>query len=150
MSFIEWAAKPVALGAVLAVSALSVQAADIAVITGAAWASDSTAIAIQQAGRPVMLGTFGLGPSVLNRIRDGTQKMAIDQQPYLQSSLAATMLAANIDFGVELATDPVLTGAGHRRCRECRGYDEKRGSGRAVTLAGVARHSATSRPSAAL
>ncbi|MDB6182255.1 substrate-binding domain-containing protein [Paracoccus fistulariae] len=81
-----------------------------AVITGAAWASDSAAIAIQQAGRPVMLGTFDLSPSVLNRIKDGTQNMAIDQQPYLQSFLAATMLAANIDFGVELATDPVLTG----------------------------------------
>lgn len=81
-----------------------------AVITGAAWASDSAAIAIQQAGRPVMLGTFDLSPSVLGRIQDGTQKMAIDQQPYLQSFLATTMLAAHIDFGTELATDPVLTG----------------------------------------
>lgn len=81
-----------------------------AVITGAAWASDSAAIAIQQAGRPVMLGTFDLSPSVLGRIQDGTQTMAIDQQPYLQSFLATTMLAAHIDFGTELATDPVLTG----------------------------------------
>lgn len=57
-----------------------------------------------------MLGTFDLSPSVLGRIQGGTQKMAIDQQPYLQSFLATTMLAAHIDFGTELATDPVLTG----------------------------------------
>ncbi|MFV0385035.1 substrate-binding domain-containing protein, partial [Paracoccus sp. (in: a-proteobacteria)] len=81
-----------------------------AVITGAAWAADSAAIAIQQAGREVMLGTFDLSPSVLGRIQAGTQKMAIDQQPYLQSFLAATMLAAQIDFGTELASQPVLTG----------------------------------------
>lgn len=81
-----------------------------AVITGAAWASDAAAIAVQQAGRPVMLGTFDLSPSVLSRINDGSQKMAIDQQPYLQSFLAATMLAAEIDFGTRLATEPVLTG----------------------------------------
>ena len=57
-----------------------------------------------------MLGTFDLSPSVLSRIKDGSQKMAIDQRPYLQSFLAATMLAAEIDFGTRLATEPVLTG----------------------------------------
>ena len=36
--------------------------------------------------------------------------MAIDQQPYLQSFLAVTMLAATIDWGTDIATDPVLTG----------------------------------------
>lgn len=80
------------------------------VITGAAWAADAAALSIQQAGRPVMLGTFDLSPSVLDRIKAGTQKMAIDQQPYLQSFLAATMLAATIDFGTEVASNPVLTG----------------------------------------
>jgi simple sugar transport system substrate-binding protein len=38
--------------------------------------------------------------------------MAIDQQPYAQSFLATTMLAAYIDFGIALPTDPVLTGPG--------------------------------------
>lgn len=83
-----------------------------AVITMAAWASDAGEVAIQQAGRPVLLGTFDLSPSVLNRIKAGTQTMAIDQQPYAQSFLATTMLAANIDFGIDLPTDPVLTGPG--------------------------------------
>ncbi|RCW86774.1 substrate-binding domain-containing protein [Paracoccus lutimaris] len=83
-----------------------------AVITMGAWASDAATIAIQQAGRPVLLGTFDLSPSVLERIKAGTQTMAIDQQPYAQAFLATTMLAAYIDFGIDLPTDPVLTGPG--------------------------------------
>ncbi|MEZ5931000.1 MAG: substrate-binding domain-containing protein [Alphaproteobacteria bacterium] len=81
-----------------------------AVITLAAWASDAASVAIQQSRPTVMLGTFDMSPAVLDRIQNGTQTMAIDQQPYLQGFLATTMLAANIDFGTELATDPVLTG----------------------------------------
>ena len=83
-----------------------------AVVNLAAWASDAGAIAIQQAGKTgkVKLGTFDMSPAVLERIKKGTQTMAIDQQPYLQGFLAATMLAAHIDFGTQLATDPVLTG----------------------------------------
>lgn len=83
-----------------------------AVITLAAWASDAAAIGIQQAGGPdrALLGTFDMSPAVMDRIQEGTQTMAIDQQPYLQGFLATSMLAAHIDFGTELATDPVLTG----------------------------------------
>lgn len=83
-----------------------------AVITLAAWASDAASVAIQQAGGQgrVKLGTFDMSPAVLDRIKDGSQTMAIDQQPYLQGFLATSMLAAHIDFGTEIATDPVLTG----------------------------------------
>lgn len=83
-----------------------------AVITLAAWASDAAAVAIQQAGAQgrVKLGTFDMSPAVLDRIKEGTQTMAIDQQPYLQGFLATSMLAAHIDFGTQLATSPVLTG----------------------------------------
>jgi simple sugar transport system substrate-binding protein len=82
------------------------------VLALAAWASDAAAQAIEQAGAGdrVKLGTFDMSAAVLDRIKAGTQTMAIDQQPYLQGFLAASMLAANIDFGVDLATDPVLTG----------------------------------------
>jgi simple sugar transport system substrate-binding protein len=82
------------------------------VLTLAAWAADAAAMAIQQAGLgdKVKLGTFDMSASVLDRIKAGGQTMAIDQQPYAQSFLATTMLAAKIDFGIELATDPVLTG----------------------------------------
>ena len=57
-----------------------------------------------------MLGTFDLSPAVADRIKNGDLTMAIDQQPYLQGFLATSMLAAHIDFGTEIATDPVLTG----------------------------------------
>ena len=86
-------------------------AIDAVIVLGAPIA-DAAAMAIQQAGvaDTVKLGTFDMSASVLNRIKDGTQTMAIDQQPYAQSFLATTMLAAHIDFGIDLATDPVLTG----------------------------------------
>ena len=82
------------------------------VITLAAWASDAATNAVAQidAGDRVLVGTFDMNPAVLERIQAGTQTMAIDQQPYLQGFLATSMLAAHIDFGTEIATDPVLTG----------------------------------------
>lgn len=83
-----------------------------AVINLATWAADASASAIEQLGKTnsVMLGTFDLSPSTLNRIKSGTQTMAIDQTPYYQGFLAVSTLAANIDFGTKLATQPVLTG----------------------------------------
>ena len=83
-----------------------------AVITLAAWASDAATNAVSQIGATerVKVGTFDMNPAVLQRIQAGTQTMAIDQQPYLQGFLATSMLAAYIDFGTDLATDPVLTG----------------------------------------
>lgn len=83
-----------------------------AVVTLGAQTADAAAMAIEQAGvgERVQLGTFDMSASVLDRIKSGKQVMAIDQQPYLQSFLATTILAANIDFGLEIATNPVLTG----------------------------------------
>lgn len=83
-----------------------------AVITLGASVADAAAMAIEQAGvgDKVKLGTFDMSAAVLDRIKAGKQTMAIDQQPYAQSFLATSLLAANIDFGIDLATDPVLTG----------------------------------------
>lgn len=83
-----------------------------AVINLAAWAADASASAIDQLGKTdeVQLGTFDMSASVLERISNGTQAMAIDQQPYLQGFLSTSMLFANLKFGTELATKPVLTG----------------------------------------
>lgn len=83
-----------------------------AVINLAAWAADASASAIDQLGKTgeVQLGTFDMSASVLERISAGTQAMAIDQQPYLQGFLATSMLFANLKFGTEIATKPVLTG----------------------------------------
>lgn len=83
-----------------------------AVVTLGAQTADAAAMALQQAGvaDKVKLGTFDMSQSVLDRIKAGTQAMAIDQQPYAQSFLATTMLAAYIDWGIALPTNPVLTG----------------------------------------
>ena len=82
------------------------------VITISAGDADSAAIGIEQAGRAgaTHLGSFDMNQAGLDRIKAGTQAFAIDQQPYLQSFLATTMLASHIDWGTDLATDPVLTG----------------------------------------
>ncbi|MCW0001363.1 substrate-binding domain-containing protein [Pararhizobium sp. YC-54] len=84
------------------------------VITISAGDADSAAIGVMQAGKTegVLLGTFDLNQSGLDRIKDGTQGFAIDQQPYLQSLLAVTLLASAIDFGTDLPTSPLLTGPG--------------------------------------
>lgn len=84
------------------------------VITISATDADSAAIGIAQAGKTdsVLLGTFDLNQSGLDRIAAGTQGFAIDQQPYLQSFLGVTLLASHIDFGTDLPTAPVLTGPG--------------------------------------
>ncbi|MGJ8561544.1 MAG: substrate-binding domain-containing protein [Litorimonas sp.] len=82
------------------------------VINLATWAADASFAAIEQLGKTdtVMLGTFDLSPSTLDRIKAGTQTMAIDQTPYYQGFLSVSTLAANIEFGTKIATQPVLTG----------------------------------------
>lgn len=83
-----------------------------AVINLGAWASDATGLAVKQLNKAskVKLGTFNLSPAVADRIKNGTLTMALDQQPYLQGFLATSMLAAHIDFGSSVTTNPVLTG----------------------------------------
>jgi simple sugar transport system substrate-binding protein len=82
-----------------------------AVVNLATWAADASAAAIEQLGKTgeVKLGTFDLSPSTLDRIKAGTQTMAIDQTPYYQGFLSVSTLAAHIDFGTKIATQPVLT-----------------------------------------
>ncbi|ODT77386.1 MAG: sugar ABC transporter substrate-binding protein [Pelagibacterium sp. SCN 64-44] len=76
--------------------------------------ADSVASGIEQAGKTgtVKLAAFDLNETNLNRIADGSQFFAIDQQPYLQALLGVTLLASHIDFGTDLPTRPVLTGPG--------------------------------------
>jgi simple sugar transport system substrate-binding protein len=50
--------------------------------------------------------------SNLDRIKDGTQLFCIDQQPYLQGFLAVSMLNGFVQYGLKVATAPVLTGPG--------------------------------------
>jgi simple sugar transport system substrate-binding protein len=79
-------------------------------------AGDATAAAsgIEQAGLTdkVKLGSFDFDPTGLDRIKAGTQLMAIDQQPYLQGSISVALLSSYIMFGNDLPTRPVATGPG--------------------------------------
>jgi simple sugar transport system substrate-binding protein len=83
-------------------------------ITISAGDANSAAIAIAQAGAVdnVKLASFDFDQSCLDRIKDGTQLFAIDQQPYLQGYLAVSLLNAFVNFGLDLPTAPILTGPG--------------------------------------
>lgn len=76
--------------------------------------ADWAASGIMQAGKTdsVGFGSFDMNEAGLNRIKDGTQMFAIDQQPYLQSFLAVTLLNSYLEYGLNLPTAPVLTGPG--------------------------------------
>ena len=84
------------------------------VITISAGDADAAANGIAQASKTetAKLGSFDLNAAGLDRIMGKTQAFAIDQQPYLQSYLAVSLLASAIDFGTSLPTFPVLTGPG--------------------------------------
>ncbi|WP_296680211.1 substrate-binding domain-containing protein [Novosphingobium sp.] len=66
--------------------------------------------AVEQTGAKLQIGAFDFSPASLDRIKAGTQTMAIDQQPYLQGFLATSMLFAHLKFGTNISTNPVLTG----------------------------------------
>ena len=76
--------------------------------------ADSAANGIQQAGRTatVKLGTFDMNETNLDRIKDGTQLFAIDQQPWLQGFLAVSLSDGFVNYGLKTATPTILTGPG--------------------------------------
>ena len=74
--------------------------------------ADSAANGIAQAGANgrVGLGGFDMNQTILDRIANGTQLFAIDQQPYMQGYLAVSLLNGFANFGLEIPTAPILTG----------------------------------------
>jgi simple sugar transport system substrate-binding protein len=84
------------------------------VFTISAGDADSAATGIEQASKTgkVQLGSFDMNVAGLNRIKDGQQLFAIDQQPWLQGFLAVTMSDAYVNYALKLASVPVLTGPG--------------------------------------
>lgn len=76
--------------------------------------ADWAASGIMQAGvtDKVALGSFDMNEAGLNRVKDGTQLFAIDQQPYLQSYLAVSLMNSYLEYGLNLPTTPILTGPG--------------------------------------
>lgn len=81
-----------------------------AMVSCANFGAAAGANAVAQIGGSQMISAFDFDPAALDRIEAGTQTMAIDQQPYLQGFLATSMLFANLKYGTEISTDPVLTG----------------------------------------
>ncbi len=84
------------------------------VITISAGDANSAATGIAQAGlvKQVKLAAFDMDSTNLQRIKDGTQLFCIDQQPYLQGYLAVSMLNGYVQYGLKVATSPILTGPG--------------------------------------
>jgi len=76
--------------------------------------ADSAATGIQQAGLTgsVKLGTFNVDETNLERIKAGDEMFMIDQQGWLQGFLAVTLSDAYVNYGLKLATAPILTGPG--------------------------------------
>ena len=76
--------------------------------------ADAAAAGIEQAGGTgkVQLGSFDMNETGLERVKAGTQLFAIDQQPWLQGFLAVTLADAYVNYGLKLATAPILTGPG--------------------------------------
>ena len=76
--------------------------------------ADSAAVGIEQAGGTgkIQLGSFAMNETGLERIKEGKQSFAIDQQPYLQGFLAVTLADGYVNYGLKLATSPILTGPG--------------------------------------
>ncbi len=85
-----------------------------AVVAIGAQDADSAAMAIEQAGLTgkMKLASFDMNEANLERIKAGTQLFAIDQQPWLQGFLAVTLADAYVNYGLKVATAPILTGPG--------------------------------------
>jgi simple sugar transport system substrate-binding protein len=84
------------------------------VVTISAADANSAANGIQQAGltAKIKLGSFDMDETNLERIKAGTQLFAIDQQPWLQGFLAVSLSDAYVNYGLAVATAPILTGPG--------------------------------------
>ena len=76
--------------------------------------ADSAAVGVEQAGATgkVKLGSFDMNETGLDRIKARTQLFAIDQQPWLQGFLAVTLSDGYVNYGLKVASAPILTGPG--------------------------------------
>jgi len=84
------------------------------IFTISAGDADSAYTGVQQAGKEgaVQLGSFDMNAAGLQRIHDKQQLFAIDQQPWLQGFLAVALSDAYVNYGLAMASAPLLTGPG--------------------------------------
>lgn len=71
--------------------------------------SDAAAAGVQQAASKAKIGTFDLSTNVLNRIKGGTQVVAIDQQGWLEGFQAVVTAWQYAAYGIVPANN-ILTG----------------------------------------
>ena len=83
-----------------------------AIVTVGAQSATAAATALMQIGLTgkVKLGQFDMDGPTLDRIKEGSQMFAIDQQPYLQGFLAVFLLNTYLDYALAPASRPILTG----------------------------------------
>ncbi|MCL8023766.1 substrate-binding domain-containing protein [Nocardioides bruguierae] len=72
--------------------------------------ADAAAAGIQQAGSDALAGSFDISENILNRISDGSQLFAVDQQGWLQGFLAVSAAWQYDQYGILPATNIILTG----------------------------------------
>lgn len=102
---------PTAVSEAIKATLLQDQQIDVVITQGNQDAnSGATAIAQAAAQDRVMLGTFNLDQASLERIKDGTQAFAIDQQGYMQGYLAIFLLDSYVNFAMDTPSKPILTG----------------------------------------
>jgi len=79
---------------------------------GSSGDADAIAGALEAAGKTksVMLGSFDVSANILDRIGQGTQTVAVDQQGWLQGWLAVSAAWQYDDYAILPATDIILTG----------------------------------------
>jgi simple sugar transport system substrate-binding protein len=63
--------------------------------------------------RTVNIGTFDLGPDVLNAVKTGRLLFAVDQQAYLQGYLPVVMLTERARYGLFPAEGDVIATGPH-------------------------------------
>ena len=105
------------------------------VITISAGDANSAANAIAQAsaGDKVKLASFDMDETGLQRIKDGTQLFAIDQQPYLQGYLAVSLLNGFVNYGARPADQAGADRTGDRGRRQRRRHAGRRRGWRPLT-----------------
>jgi simple sugar transport system substrate-binding protein len=72
--------------------------------------ADAALDAVRSAGPSgsVRLATFDLSPEVLEAVRDGRMRFAVDQQPYMQGYLPVVLLTQRIRYGLFAAEHELL------------------------------------------
>ncbi len=71
---------------------------------------DASVVGVKAAGSKAAIGSFDLSENILNRVKNGEQLVAVDQQGWLQGFLATSTAWQFAAYGILPATTTILTG----------------------------------------